>query len=272
VSAEYFSTLDVPVLRGRNFMPTDTPASPGVVIINEAMARRFWPHADPIGQRIRTQAIDGREFRVVGVVADYTVSLVGERPTPYLHFAYTQRPDTGAIIVARTDGDAGAMLEAMRRAVHSLDPDVVFLNNNTMDAQIGVMLLPAKVGALAGMVTGFIAMALAAVGLYGVMAHAVTRRTREIGIRLALGVPRAAVITLVLKQGLGVAAPGIVVGLLLASGVAIALASTLYRVGAFDPLAWGAAIAVVATASTLANLLPARRASRVDPLVALRAD
>jgi len=272
VSAEYFSTLDVPVLRGRNFMPTDTPASPGVVILNETMARRFWPHADPIGQRIRTQAIDGKEFRVVGVVADYTVSLVGERPTPYLHFAYTQRPDTGAIIVARTEGDAVALLENMRGAVHGLDPDVVFLNNQTMEAQIGVMLLPARVGTVAGMVTGCIAMALAAVGLYGVMAHAVTRRTREMGIRLALGVPRSAVITLVLKQGLGVAAPGIAVGLLLACGVAMALATTLYRVGAFDPLAWGAAIAVVATASTLANLLPARRAARVDPLVALRAD
>ncbi len=272
VSAEYFSTLGVPILRGRNFMPTDTPASPGVVIINEAMARRFWPHADPIGQRIRTQAIDGHEFRVVGLVADYTVSLVGERPTPYLHFAYTQRPDTGAIILARTDGDAGALLEAMRRAVHSLDPDVVFLGNQTMDAQIGVMLLPAKVGAVAGMGTGVIAMALAAVGLYGVMAHAVTRRTREMGIRLALGVPRAAVITHVLRQGLGVAAPGIVTGLVLACGVAMALRTTLYQVGAFDPLAWGVAVAVVVTASTLANLMPARRASRVDPLVALRSD
>jgi predicted permease len=272
VSAEYFSTLGVSVLRGRNFLPTDRPAGSGVVIVNEAMARRFWPHADPIGQRIRTQAIDGHEFRVVGVVADYTVSLVGERPTPYLHFAYTQRPDTGAIIVARTRGDAGALLEDMRRAVHGLDPDVVFLNNQTMDGEIGVMLLPAKVGAVAGIVTGLLAMALAAVGLYGVMAHAVTRRTREIGIRIALGVPRSAVIALVLKQGLSVAAPGIAAGLLLACGVAIALATTLYRVGAFDLLSWGAAIAVVATASTLANLLPARRASRVDPLVALRAD
>jgi predicted permease len=272
VSAEYFSTLGVPILRGRNFVPTDTPSSPGVVIINEAMARRFWPHVDPIGQRIRTQAINGHEFQVVGVVADYTVSLVGERPTPYLHFAYTQRPDTGAIIVARTDGDAGALLADMRRALHGLDPDVVFLDNQTMDAEIGVMLLPAKVGAVAGMVTGCIAVALAAVGLYGVMAHAVTRRTREIGIRLALGVPRSAVITLVLKQGLGVAAPGIAVGLLLACGVAIALTTTLYRVGAFDPLAWAAAIAVVAIASTLANLLPARRASKVDPLIALRAE
>jgi predicted permease len=272
VSAEYFATLGVSILRGRNFLPTDTPGSPGVVIINEAMARRFWPHADPIGQRMRTQAIDGHEFRVVGVVADYDVSLVGEAPTPYLHFAYAQRPGTGGIIVARTQGDAGALLEDMRRAVHGLDPDVVFLNNQTMDAQIGVMLLPAKVGALAGMVTGVIAMALAAVGLYGVMAHAVTRRTREMGIRLALGVPRSAVVALVLKQGLGVAAPGIAAGLLLASGVAIALATTLYRVGAFDPLAWATAIAVVVTASTLANLLPARRASRVDPLVALRTD
>jgi predicted permease len=272
VSAEYFATLGVSILRGRNFLPTDTPGSPGVVIINEAMARRFWPHADPIGQRMRTQAIDGHEFRVVGVVADYDVSLVGEAPTPYLHFAYAQRPGSGGIIVARTQGDAGALLEDMRRAVHGLDPDVVFLNNQTMDAQIGVMLLPAKVGALAGMVTGVIAMALAAVGLYGVMAHAVTRRTREMGIRLALGVPRSAVVALVLKQGLGVAAPGIAAGLLLASGVAIALATTLYRVGAFDPLAWATAIAVVVTASTLANLLPARRASRVDPLVALRTD
>jgi predicted permease len=272
VSAEYFSTLGVPILRGRNFMPTDTPASPGVVIINETMARRFWPHVDPIGQRVRTQAIDGHEFRVVGVVADYTVSLVGEPPTPYLHFAYTQRPDTGAIIVARTQGEAGALLEDMRRAVHGLDPDVVLLDNQTMDAQIGVMLLPAKVGAVAGIATGFVAMALAAVGLYGVMACAVTRRTREIGIRLALGVPRSAVIGLVLRQGLSVAAPGIVAGMLLALGVAMALATTLYHVGALDPLAWGTAFGVVATASTLANLLPARRASRVDPLIALRTD
>jgi predicted permease len=272
VSAEYFTTLGVPILRGRNFRSADTPTSPGVVIVNETLARKFWPTADPIGQRLRTRSIDGHEFQVVGVVADYTVSTVGESPTPYVHFAYTQQPEAAAIILARTERDAGTLLEGMRREMRRLDPDVVFINNETMDAQMGVMLLPAKVGALGGMVTGLIAMALAAVGLYGVMAYAVSRRTREIGIRIALGVPRSAVVALVLKRGLGVAVPGIAGGLLLAIGVAVALAGSLYDVRAMDPLAWGLATGVVVTVSTLANVVPARRASRVDPLIALRSD
>ncbi len=272
VSAEYFQTLGVPIIQGRNFAATDTPKSPGVVIVNDAMARKYWPNQNAIGKRIRVTTYNGRELEVVGVTADYKVSTVGEGATPYLLYAASQRPDSHGVIVARTRGDAGALLTAMRRELLALEPNVIFLDNQTMDAQVAAKLFPAKAGAMSVSAVGIVAMLLASIGLYGVIAYSVARRTREIGIRMALGAQPSAVVGLVMKQGLGIAAVGVGVGAVLALGAAKAVAGALYGVSFVDPLAWSAAIGSLFLVAALANLIPAHRASIVDPSRALRAE
>jgi putative ABC transport system permease protein len=272
VSPEYFATLGIQVVQGRNFAPTDTPASPGVAIVNEAMARKWWPNQNTIGKRFRVTTFNGREMEVVGVSADYKVSTVGEGATPYIHYAVAQRPATSEEIIARTRGDAGALLAAMRREMTALEPSVLFLDNQTMDAQVAATLLPARVGAISVSAVGIVAMALASIGLYGVIAYSVARRTREIGIRMALGAKPSAVVGLVMRQGLALAAVGVGVGAVLALGAAKAVAGALYGVSFVDPIAWSAAIVTLLVVSALANLLPARRASVVDPSSALRSE
>ena len=272
VSPEYFATLGVPIVQGRNFATTDTPTSPGVAIVNDAMARKYWPNQNAIGKRFRVTTFNGRELEVIGVSADYKVSTVGEGATPYIHYLVAQRPTSGEEIIVRTRADAGALLAAMRRELASLEPNILFLDNQTMDAQVSATLLPAKAGAIAVSAVGIVAMVLASIGLYGVIAYSVARRTREIGIRMALGAKPSAVVGLVMKQGLALAAVGVGVGAVLALGAAKAVAGALYGVSFVDPVAWGSAIATLLVVSMLANLMPARRASIVDPSSALRSE
>jgi len=272
VGAEYFATLGVPIVQGRNFAATDTPTSPAVAIVNESMAHKYWPGQDPIGKRFRVLAYNGKEFEIVGVSADYKVSSVGETSTPYVHYPVTQRPGTGESMLARTRGDAAALVSAMRRELTALEPNILFLETQTMDTQVAATLLPAKMGAASVSAVGIVAMALASIGLYGVIAYSVARRTREIGIRMALGARPAAVVGLVMRQGLTLAVVGIGAGALLALGAAKAVAGALYGVSFVDPLAWSGAIVLLLAVSTLANVVPARRASIVDPSRALRAE
>ena len=270
VDHQYFKTLGVPLLRGRDFSLAETPASTKVAIVNEAFVRRYWPGEEALGRRFRTRTLDGPEFEVVGVVADYKVETVGEKPTPYIHYALGQRHFTGEVLIARTAADAGALLSAMRREVLALEPNSVFLDNQTMEAQVAANLLPARLAAQTLGLVGIVATLLAAVGLYGVVAYAVGRRTREIGIRMALGATPRDVLRMVMGQGLGIVAAGLGVGLALSWAAARAIASALYGVGAADPTAWAAAVSVMVVSAALANYLPARRAARVDPSVALR--
>jgi putative ABC transport system permease protein len=272
VTPEYFAALGIPILQGRNFTAADTPTSPRVVIVNEAMARKYWPNASALGRRLRATTIDGRELQVVGVCADYKVSTVGESATPYLHYAVTQRPDTSEAILVRSRGDAGVLLDAMRRELTALEPNVVFIEQQTMATQVSATLLPAKAGAIGVSAVGVVAMVLASIGLYGVIAYSVARRTREIGIRMALGARPTAVVGLVMRQGLGLAAAGVAVGVVIGIGAARAVAGALYGVSFVDPIAWTAAIGTLFVVAAAANLVPARRAAIVDPSTALRAE
>ena len=272
VSDGYFDAMGVSIVQGRNFNGGDTPLSPGVVIVNETMARKYWPNASAIGQHLRRNAYDGPLFEVVGIAADHKVNTVGEKPTPYMHFAYSQAPETGETIVARTHGDASALVESIRRELTTLEPTIVILDHQTMTTQVGATLLPALFGAIGVSAVGLVAMLLAAVGLYGVIAYSVSRRTREIGIRMALGAKPGEVLGLVMRQGMMVAAAGAAGGMLLAFGVAKLVAGALYDVSPIDPAAWLGALALLATVSVLANLIPATRAARVDPSVALRSE
>jgi predicted permease len=272
VSAEYFQTLGISILQGRNFTAADAPKTPNVAIVNEAFARKYWPHDSALGKRFRQRELNGPEYQIVGVSADYKVSTLGEASTAYIHYAVSQRPDTGEEIVARTKGDAGQLLIAMRREILALEPNAVFLDNETMDASVQTVLLPARAGALSVSAVGIVAMLLASIGLYGVIAYSVARRTREIGIRMALGAKPSAVVGLVMRQGLGIAGVGVAVGTVLALGAAKAVAGALYGVSFIDPVAWTTAILTLLTVAALANVVPARRASIVDPSTALRSE
>jgi putative ABC transport system permease protein len=272
VSSDYFKTLGVPLLQGRAITDRDTPDSPRVVVVNEAMARRFWPDGNAIGQSLQVTGRREAPYEIVGIVGDYRVQSIGEGPTPYLHFSNRQAQDDYQVIFARTSGDAQQLLGDMRRVVLAMDPNLVFLDNQTMQTQVSATLLPVMAGTWVASVAGGVALALAGIGLYGVVAYSVARRTREIGLRMALGADRMRVLRLVLRQGLVLAVMGVVAGGVLAALVAGGLSGALYGVAASDPLAWVTAAAIVIGAAASANAIPALRASRVSPSEALRVD
>jgi|CXWL01.1.fsa_nt_gi predicted permease len=272
VTPEYFETLRVPILRGRGFTAGDTPQSPGVVVVNEAFARKYWPEQDAIGKRFRTRTVDGPEFEVVGVTANYRVNTVGEKETPYIHFAVSQRPQNGYEVLARTSGDAALLLAGIRKELLAMEPNLVFLQNQTMQNQVGATLFPAKAGAWAVSAVGMVAMMLAAIGLYGVIGYSVSRRTREIGVRMALGAQPGDVSALIMRQGLRVAGSGMVVGALFAVMAGFAISGALFGVSPVDPIAWIGATGLLFAVAALANLVPAHRAARVKPWLALKTD
>ena len=276
VSPEYFKTMGVRILEGRSFTDDDRPDTPRVAIVNEAFARRYWPGESAIGKTLRSRASDGPSFEIVGVSANHKVVSVSEPPTPFLQVARSQRPSSYVAIVARTAGDANTLLREMRRRLLSLDTNLVFVENQTMASEVDATLFPARASAWLVTGVGLVAMLLAAIGLYGVIAYSVARRTREIGIRIALGARPAAVVGLVMRQGFAVAGAGLVVGCLLATPVAIFAVRTLpgglNGITPADPAAWLSAIVILLIVSMLANLVPAWRASRVEPTVALRVE
>jgi predicted permease len=272
VDDKYFATLGVPLLQGRNFNTGDTPQSPRVAIVNETFVRTYWPGQDPIGRRFRIRNLDGPEYQIVGIVKDYKSNTVGERPTPYVHYALSQNRQTGEVFMARTAADADALVLAMRREVLALEPNAVFIDSQTMETQVDLTLMPARLAAQIASLVGLVATILAAVGLYGVIAYAVARRTREIGIRVALGAAPNGVIAMVMRQGLTVTAAGLAFGSVAAFLAARAIAGALYGISATDPIAWLAAATALLLSAAFANFIPARRASLVDPSVALRSE
>jgi predicted permease len=266
----YFEVLGIPLLEGRDFTDGDTPETPGVAIVNQTMARSYWPGESALGKRFRT-GFDGDEFEIVGVVGDHKVRTVGEEPRPYVHFARTQRRSSYAIVVARTAGDPARLVATLRDELRAMEPDLGS-GGSTLRESVEVSLLPVTLGARMLAAFGLLALGLASVGLYGVIAYSVSRRVREIGIRMALGADRLGVVRLVVRRGMVLAAVGVLLGGLGAALLSGLLSSVLYGVGARDPLAFGAAAALLLATALVANYLPAHRAARVDPLVALRSD
>jgi predicted permease len=271
VSPGYLATLGVRLIEGRDVGAADANGAPDVAIVNATMARRFWPGESALGHTV-TIASTGRTFRVVGVNADHKQHGVLERPAPFVYFAAAQRPSRYNFLVARTSGDATALVAAMRRELVALEPGLVVMDASTMSAHMVAALMPARVGALLATAFGALGTLLAAIGLYGVIAFSVARRTKEIGVRMALGAEPAGVLTMVMRQGLTLVGVGLGVGAALAAGVAFLVRGLLYGVTPLDPVAWGAAALALLTAGALANAVPARRAMRVEPLTALRTD
>jgi len=271
VSSEYFATIGVPILRGRAISDADRDGAPLVAVVNEAMVQRFWPGQSALGRTI-TLASSQRRYEIVGVSADYRVRSVTEGPTPYVHLAAAQRPSTYHYLIARAKADDEALLIDIRRELLAMEPGLVFIGNGTMARTLAATLLPARVGAMLAAGFGALGTLLAAVGLYGVMAFVVSQRTREIGIRLALGARPGRVVRMVLGRALLVVAAGAVAGTVLAILAARALGAALYGIGAGDPIAWFAALLTVGVAASLASAWPAMRAVRIDPARTLRAE
>jgi predicted permease len=274
ISPSYLPTLGVPILEGRNFADSDISGSPDVVVINQTMARTFWPKESPIGHTVQVlSGTTSRTFRVIGVSGNHKTHGVLERPAPFVYFADSQRPNPQyKFILARGTGSADALLAAMRRELLAIEPGLVFMGNSTMEQNMGTSLMPARVGAMLASAFGGLGTLLAAIGLYGVIAFSVARRTREIGVRMALGANPGSVLSLVMRQGFTIVALGLAAGGVLAAAAASALRGVLYGITPFDPVAWGLAVAAMLIAAGMANFVPARRAMRVDPMTALRTE
>jgi predicted permease len=270
VELDYFSTVGLTLVEGRSFTAADDEAAPGVVIVNEAMAKKYWPGKSPIGEQIYTDDFDEAPHEIVGLVRDYKVRTLGEAPRPYLHFARRQEPSRSVTVLARTSGPAAGALGPLRRAVLEMEPDVAFSEEGTVTDLIQMTLLPTRVGASLIGAFGALALLLAAVGLYGVIAYSVSQRTREMGVRAALGADRGDLVRLVVGHGMRLAAVGVGLGVLAAAAVTRVLSVLLYGISAVDPVAFGGAAAVLLGVALLANLVPAMRAARVDPMHALR--
>jgi predicted permease len=272
VDPEYFETLGVPVLRGRAFADADRPDTPRVAVVNAAFARRFWD--DPgaaVGHRLRSGASDAEPYEVVGVVADYKVRTVGEAPRPLVHFARGQNPATHGYLLARTEaGDAAPRVADLRRLALEMDPSLAFTETTTLAGFMGVSLYPVRLGTSLLGAFALLALGLASLGLYGVIAYAVSRRRREMGIRFALGARRWAVVGLVIRGGMGLVGVGVGVGLVLAALATRLLGGLLYGTSPLDPVAFGGAVALLAAVALAANYVPAARAARVDPVTVLR--
>ncbi len=269
VGPRYFATVGVPLVRGRGFTAADRAGAPPVVVVNQTMAAKLWPGQEPIGKRFRFFG-DKYLVEVVGVAKDVKYNSLGENPQPYIYFSLPQRWGGALTLLARTAGDPAAALPAVERQVRTMDKDLSVTNVATVSRALANGLWAPRAGAALLAVFGLLALALAAVGIYGVTSFAVSRRAREIGIRMALGARRGTVLGMVLGQGMVVIAAGLAIGLLVAAVVTRLAANLLYGVSPTDPLAFGVTSLLLAAVALAANLVPARRATAVDPLTALR--
>lgn len=269
VTHGYFATVGMPIVQGRSLAETDRADSPPVVVVNEAFVRRFLPGRDPIGHRIR-QA--GQWMEIVGVAQDAKYQRLDEVAYPFLYLPISQRFRPDLHLHLRTEGDPLPLVETIRRELFAVAPDLPFLDPRTMTQQMVPATFVQRVGAAVLGLFGILALVLAAIGLYGVIAYAVTQRTREIGVRVALGAGLGSVVLLVVGQGLRVTGLGLLVGTALALGLGRLLRGQLFGVNPADPLTFLSLGALLAAVAVLASLVPARRAARVDPVVALRSE
>jgi predicted permease len=274
IGLDYFRTMGTPFVRGRDFTPRDSANAPAVAIINETMARRFFPDEDPIGKRLRIGNPESNpQLReVIGVVKDTLIRSIGEEPMPVTYRPLAQQHSQWLTLVAHTAGNPKVLLPALRHEVQTLDENLPVQEIKTLDEIVAFSFWPMRMGAGLVGAFGLLGLLLASVGLYGVMSYAVAARTREIGVRMALGAERNDVLRLVVGQGLRVALFGVGAGLLLAFAVTRVLQRFLFGIGAADPLTFACVAALLTLVALLACYLPARRAAKVDPLVALRCE
>ena len=269
VSPGYFEVMRMPLARGRDFTAADRAGSPDVAIVNELFAEALWPGQDPIGRTIRNGE---RTLTVIGVARNAKYRTLGEPPRNFIFVALAQRWFERTSLVLRHDAPDGALNTPLRRLVASIDPALPILDQRSLEDQTATSLFPQRVALWVSANLGVVALLLALLGIYGVTAFAVAQRTREIGVRIALGAQRGAVLAMVLRQGVVLAAIGIAIGSAAGVGVTRLLQSLLYGVSPADAVAFAGAAALLGVAAVAASWLPARRAAGVDPVVALRSE
>lgn len=269
VAPGYFPTLGIPIVHGRELTDQDRQGTEPVFIVNETAARRFWPGQDPIGRRLRFND-DEPWGTVVGVAKDGKYRTLGEEPRPFIYHSVVQEYSSFATVIVASDGDEQALLTAVRRDLNEIDPGLPIFSLKTMSEHLSIMLFPARMGAALLAAFGSLGLLLASIGLYGVVASSVERRTREVGVRMALGARREDVLKLVVREGMLLAGFGLLVGLGLAFAASRLLSSLLYGITPADPATYVAVALVLTLVAFLANLIPAQRATEVDPVVALR--
>ncbi|HYL11275.1 MAG TPA: ABC transporter permease [Candidatus Acidoferrales bacterium] len=269
VTPGYYNTMRIPLLRGREFTEFDREGSTKVAIINEVMAKVMWAGQEALGKRFYTFG-DAQPFEVVGVAGNTTVLQVNQDPQPIAYFPLRQQFSAVGALVVRTSGNPEALLGTVRSQVQQLDRNLAFTNGNTVGQFLNQGLWAARMGAALLGIFGFLALALASVGIYGVMAYSVSQRTNEIGIRMALGARPAQVLRLVLAQGMQLALMGAAAGVLVALLLGRYVSGLLFGVSGKDPLTIGGVALLLSAVAALACYIPARRATRVDPIVALR--
>jgi predicted permease len=274
IGTDHLRVLGVPLLRGRTFTLQDRQGSPRVVLINEAAARKWWPGQDPVGRRMSVGIGYFRDStaEVVGVIGNVNYGAIEAGPEPAVFIPNLQYSSPGTFILIRTVGDPSGLVSAVRREVLAVDASLPVFSVRTMEERLGDALSRARFGSLLLAVFAGIALLLAAVGVYGVMAYAVTQRTHEMGVRLALGADRGDLLRLVLSQGAWLAAVGIAVGLAASVVLTRVLSGLLYGVSPTDLPTFAAISVALGTAALLATYVPARRATRVDPMQALRGE
>jgi len=267
VGPDYFRTMRIPLVQGRDFDERDNEHARGVVIINETMARRYWTGGDALGRRIK---LDKSWLQIVGIAKDVKNRTLNEALQPFLYVPFLQDYRSNMILVARTVIEPKTMFHAVRAETAALDPKIPMFDAKTFEQHIGLSLFLQRMAATILSIFGLLALSLAAVGVYGVMAYAVSQRTRELGIRISIGASRSDVLKLILGQGLTLSVVGLIGGLVTALVVTRFSAHLLYGVSSADPVTFTVIALLLLGVAVVSGYFPARRATRIDPMVALR--
>jgi predicted permease len=271
VGPGYFSTMGQPLVAGREFTVKDADGAPPVAIVNETLAKYYFGNSNAVGRRIGWGRGKATDIEIVGVVKDSRSSSLRSEVRRFVYIPYTQEQEVNSMtFYVRARGDASPLAASVRDAAQRVDPNLPIYDMKTMTAVVDESLFMERMVAALSLAFGALATLLAAIGLYGVMSYSVTRRTREIGIRMALGAERTSVLWLVLREVALMVGIGLGVGVPLAFALSRLVQSQLFALSAHDPAALAGAAAVLGVVALVAGYLPARRATRVDPMVALR--
>jgi putative ABC transport system permease protein len=272
VSPEYFRVMRIPLLRGRFFSEQDSPASPNAAIISETLAQRYFPNQDPLGRQVKFGFPPNTNVsrEIVGVVGDIRDVALSRDPGPIMYVPFAQAPLWGAEVVVRSSLNAASVAAGIRGAVNSIDKNLPVTDVESFPEVLGASVAQERFRTLLMIAFSAAALLLAAVGIFGVISYSASQRTREIGVRMALGAQRAEVLKMIMAQGLRMALAGVGIGIAAALGVARFLTSLLYGVKPTDLVTFSAVSLLLIAIALLASYIPARRATKVDPMVALR--
>jgi predicted permease len=270
VGTDYFTTMGIPLIAGRSFSPHDTATSQKVAVISETMAARFFPNGSPLGKRFGTYGRPQKEFEIVGVVKDAKYGARAEQMRPMAYYSYAQIPQPLSNFVVRFSSAPETIVPQVRQAIKQVNRNLPVDEVVSLSDYIGRSLTQQKLVARLASFFGLLALSLAAIGLYGILSYGVARRTGEIGIRMALGAPSRAVLWLVLREAMTLVFIGLVIGLGASLAATRTVSTLLFGLQPNDPFTFTLAVLLLLSVAALAGYLPARRAARVDPLVALR--